>query len=176
MSSNYAYALEWWDTGFLGVALVVGDAWSGLFRHQAEEPLSPPVPELDETDDEDTVTTNLFSDASPLNKEITENSMPESTGIERQVSAERAALAFRRLLGGLEGVESILASETPEGVIVSVVANNPSREHRRKIFDREWDLMQRYLGTAFDFHLIDRRDRPLCDVVSVDNSDIYVRM
>lgn len=173
MSSNYAPSVECWDTGWVDVTALAENALSGLIEHQTDERIGHPVPELD---DEDTLTADLPSEASTVEEQITENSMSESNEAERQASAHQATVTFRRLLRGVEEVEGILASETTEGVLMCVITNDPSRDHRRTIYSREWELMQRYLGTGFDFHLIDRRDRPLCDVVSVDDSDIYLRI
>jgi hypothetical protein len=102
------------------------------------------------------------------------------TAMESQSARTRPAVwqvvqAFSKILHDVEGVEGVLGDQTAEGLTLTVVMNNPSKEHRREIYDCEWKLTQRYSDASFDFHLIDRRDRPLCDVASIELSDIYVR-
>lgn len=91
-------------------------------------------------------------------------------------TAEQASQRLRRLLTGIQGVEGILARETPDGVSVSIVANHLSREQRREIYDREWELMQFFVGTGFDFHLVDRQGRELREVVALDDVDLYLQL
>ena len=174
MSSNYSYALDRWDATFLDT--LAQTTVSSPIQQQMAPQQDHPMREPDILADEGTLTADSPSDANPLGKQITENSMAGSEEVERRASSDQAARSLRRLLRQLEQVEGIFASETAEGITVSIITNNPSLDHRRAIYAREWDLMQSYPGTGFDFHLIDRRDRPLFDVVSLDDSDVYLRM
>jgi hypothetical protein len=94
---------------------------------------------------------------------------------ERQVPVWKAALIFKEILGNIEGIEGILGEQGTDGPSLSVIVNRASKECCREIYDCEMQLMQR-LDTGFDFRLIDRRDRPLCDVLNVELYDIYLRM
>ena len=98
------------------------------------------------------------------------NSQPQK----RQVSIREAAIAFREMLQDIEGIEGILGEQSTDGPSLSVIVNKASREHRRAIYDREMQLVQR-LDTGFDFRLIDRRDQPLYQIASVELYDIYLR-
>jgi len=99
----------------------------------------------------------------------------ESQSARSRPAVWQTVQAFRKILQDVEGIEGILGNQTAEGLVLTVVMNNPPRERRREIYDCEWKLTQQYSEASFDFHLIDRRDRPLCDVISIEFSDIYVR-
>jgi hypothetical protein len=100
----------------------------------------------------------------------------EDKVIERQASAGEAAFAFKELLYAVEGVEAVMATKSIDGVSMICIVNNVPRAQRREIHDLEWMLMQQYLGTGFDFRIVDLRGRPLCDVISVETADAYLRI
>lgn len=92
------------------------------------------------------------------------------------LSPVEVVVTFRDLLESVEGVEGILSDRSGDGFSLSVIVNNPSEEQRREIYDREWGLMQHYLGTGIDFHLVDRQNRPLRDVAAIELFDVYIRI
>jgi hypothetical protein len=103
------------------------------------------------------------------------DTMIEPMTVERRVSIWDVVMTFRERLRGVNGVEGVLGSQGADAILLSVVVNNMERELRRQIYNCEMELMERFLGTEFDFHVLDRRNRPLCDLVSVELSDVYLR-
>jgi hypothetical protein len=73
---------------------------------------------------------------------------------------------FRRMLEGIPSVEKLMARTHDWGLKIWIIVNNSTEDVRYQIYDKEWELMQRFprLGVAFD--LIDREDRPLEQLVT----------
>jgi hypothetical protein len=53
-------------------------------------------------------------------------------------------------------------------VAMFVITNNPSQEERKDIYRAEMGIMEMFEGLKFDFHVIDRRDRRLEDIATLD--------
>lgn len=87
-----------------------------------------------------------------------------------------AALDLGDSLRRMASAEAVIARESPEGVQVLVIVNNASVDDRRAIYSREWELMRQHLEASFQFRVLDRRDQPLCDVVSLELHDVFLRV
>ena len=70
-------------------------------------------------------------------------------------------LVFRRILEGVPTVEKLLARAQDGELTVWIIVNNSTEDIRYQIYDKEWELMQRFPGLGVAFDLIDREDRPL---------------
>lgn len=122
--------------------------------------------------------TNALVDLDILNVPLSPEQVkqPMMHPSQRDPSPLELTHAFVDSLKGLDAVEAVLLDETDETLSFSVIVNNASKEQCYAIFDRELALLQRYPDSALDFHVIERRDQPLRDVVSVEFADLYVRV
>lgn len=68
---------------------------------------------------------------------------------------------FRRMLEGIPSVEKLMARTHDWGLRIWIIVNNSTEDVRYQIYDKEWELMQRFPGLGVTFDLIDREDRPL---------------
>jgi len=113
---------------------------------------------------------------SPTIFEYEEATMARPRLSERRERPWEAVCTLGEALQAIERVEAILANREAEGLSISVIVNNAATEDCYEVYEREWQLMQRYPELAFDFHLIDGHDRPLSEVVSIEFSDHYLRV
>jgi hypothetical protein len=81
-------------------------------------------------------------------------------------------LVFRRMLEGIPTVEKLLARAQDWGLMIGIIVNNSTEDIRYQIYDKEWDLMQRFPGLGVSFDLIDREDRALEQLVTVQDIDL----
>ena len=77
-----------------------------------------------------------------------------------------STLVFRRMLEGIPTVEKLLARVQDWGITFWTIVNNSTEDIRYQIYDKEWELMQRFPGLGVTFDLIDREDRPLGQLVT----------
>jgi hypothetical protein len=73
---------------------------------------------------------------------------------------------FRRMLEGIPSVERLMARTHDRGLRIWIIVNNSTEDVRYQIYDKEWELMQRFPGLGVAFDLIDREDRPLEQLVT----------
>jgi len=81
-------------------------------------------------------------------------------------------LVFRRMLQGIPAVEKLLARAHDWGLMIWVIVNNSTADTRYQIYDKEWELMQRFSGLGVNFHVIDRQDRPLEQLITLQDIDL----
>ncbi len=81
-------------------------------------------------------------------------------------------LVFRRMLQGIPAVEKLLARAQDWGLMIWVIVNNSTEDTRYQIYDKEWELMQRFSGLGVNFHVIDRQDRPLEQLITLQDIDL----
>jgi len=78
---------------------------------------------------------------------------------------------FRRMLEGIPSVEKLMARTHGQGLRIWIIVNNSTEEVRYQIYDKEWELMQRFPGLGVTFELIDREDRLLEQLVTLQDID-----
>jgi len=71
-------------------------------------------------------------------------------------------------------VEYILISKIDNYYEIWIVINKSDREVRGRIYDIEYDILERVRGNYFDFHVICRDDRNI-DEICPTNTIIYYR-
>jgi hypothetical protein len=81
-------------------------------------------------------------------------------------------LVFRLMLEGIPTVEKLLAREQDWGLRIWIIVKNSTEDIRYKIYDKEWELMQRFPGLGANFTLIDREDQPLEQLVTLQDIDL----
>jgi hypothetical protein len=74
---------------------------------------------------------------------------------------------FRRMLEDVPSVEKLMARTHDWGLRIWIIVNNSTEDVRYQIYDKEWELMQRFPGLGVTFDLIDREDRPLEQLVTL---------
>ena len=74
--------------------------------------------------------------------------------------------SFWRMINVLHAVESLYAYRTDGGYIVWTIVNAASEDDREAIYNQEWVLMETHSDDRFDFHVLDREDESLSDLVS----------
>jgi hypothetical protein len=103
--------------------------------------------------------------------------LPQSTtreAVTREYTVSEPWLSlvvFRQMLEGLPTVETLLVRVQDWGLRVWTIVNNSSEEIRCQIYNKEWELMQRFPGLGVTFELIDREDRPLEQLVTLEDID-----
>jgi hypothetical protein len=70
------------------------------------------------------------------------------------------------MLEGIPSVERLMARTHDRGLRIWIIVNNSTEDVRYQIYDKEWELMQRFPGLGVAFDLIDREDRPLEQLVT----------
>ncbi len=76
---------------------------------------------------------------------------------------------FRRMLEGVPSVEKLMARTHHWGLRIWIIVNNSTEDVRYQIYDKEWELMQRFPGLGVAFDLIDREDRLLEQLVTLQD-------
>jgi len=111
-------------------------------------------------------------------REATTPCLPPSTAFE-PVAKEAlrpdpwiSVSVFRRMLDGIPSVEKLLARTHDWGLRIWIIVNNSTEDVRYQIYDKEWELMQRFPGLGVAFDLIDREDRPLEHLVTLQDMDM----
>ncbi len=83
-------------------------------------------------------------------------------------------LAFRQMLSRISAAEAILVRRLPTGHRIWTVTDAPDEETMNAIYWHEWELMERFPETDFDFHLLRRRGQPLTTLVTLADFDIHL--
>ena len=98
--------------------------------------------------------------------------LPQSTSFEPVTKEARmpdpwiSMSVFRRMLEGIPSVEKLMARIHDWGLRIWIIVNNSTEDVRYQIYDKEWELMQRFPGLGVTFDLIDRENRPLEQLVT----------
>lgn len=79
---------------------------------------------------------------------------------------------FRRMLEGIPNLEKLMARTHDWGLRIWIIVNNSTEDVRYQIYDKEWELMQRFPGLGVTFDLIDRENRPLEQLVTLQDVDV----
>jgi len=111
-------------------------------------------------------------------REATTPYLPQSTSFEPV--AQEALMpdpwismsVFRRMLEGIPSVEKLMARTNDWGLRIWIIVNNSTEDVRYQIYDKEWELMQRFPGLGVTFDLIDRENRPLEQLVTLQDVDV----
>lgn len=77
-------------------------------------------------------------------------------------------------LRAIPAVEALRAREIEQGFKTWVVVNNATEQTRYAIYRAEWDLMRRFPGVVFDFHLVDREGEDLNSIISFDEGTLFI--
>ena len=77
-----------------------------------------------------------------------------------------------RMLEGIPSVEKLMARTHDWGLRIWIIVNNSTEDVRYQIYDKEWELMQRFPGLGVTFDLIDRENRPLEQLVTLQGVDV----
>jgi len=94
---------------------------------------------------------------------------------ETQMSAQRQLMVdFARSLADIRPVEQVIGRKTPLGYWILTVVNAASKDECHAVYDREWNLMNSHPGESFDFHVLDRRNQPLAELISPEVSDFVM--
>ena len=115
---------------------------------------------------------NPVNEAKKHVREATTPYLPQPTGFqpvakEAVIPEPRISMSvFRRMLEGIPSVERLMARTHDWGLRIWVIVNNSTEDVRYQIYDKEWELMQRFPGLGVAFDLIDREDRPLEQLVT----------
>jgi len=92
------------------------------------------------------------------------------------MTAQKVGRRLAQKLHHLPTVESIFVQNRPWGFECWVVANQIERGQRFSLYDSEWELMEQFPGVGLKFHLLDRRNRALAGMVTLDLSDAIVQV
>ena len=96
---------------------------------------------------------------------------------ETQVGTQRQLMIdFARSLVDIRPVEQVIGRKTPLGYWILTVVNAASKDECHAIYDREWNLMNLHPSESFDFHVLDRRNQPLTELISSEASDCVIRV
>lgn len=68
-------------------------------------------------------------------------------------------------LSSAPGVERILMATDEYAIHVWSIVNNMSDEGKHRIYACEGSLLDRFPHVPFDFHVVDRRDAPIDDLI-----------
>ena len=70
-------------------------------------------------------------------------------------------------IGAVPQVSHVLAEDAPEALLVWIVLEgNPDRDVRRRVYEKELDLISEFPGKDFDFNLIPAMGRPVEEIVT----------
>lgn len=81
---------------------------------------------------------------------------------------------FARMALELKPVERIVWQWDGDELKVWCIVNNANQAQRNAIYDLEWDVTQVFKDIDVEFNLIDRRERPLEEVVKARRLDMSV--
>ena len=71
-----------------------------------------------------------------------------------------------KLLLSIPAVEQVLFDRDGEDFVVWTVGNSLSREDRLQIYNTEASIFEQIPGIGFEFHVVDRGDRPLNEILT----------
>jgi hypothetical protein len=82
--------------------------------------------------------------------------------------AQKVIRSFADLMSQISEVEAVLGMLDDRAFSLWSVTDEVSLEVEDRIYEMEGKLMDKFPGEGFDFHLIERRGRPLEEIVSLD--------
>ena len=80
---------------------------------------------------------------------------------------------FAELISQISEVEAVLGALDDGAFSLWSVTDAVSVEVEDHIYEMEGELMDMFPSAGFDFHLIERRGRPLEEIVSLDHFSVY---
>jgi hypothetical protein len=77
------------------------------------------------------------------------------------------ALAFAAMVQPLKVVERVICQgdASRSELTIWTIVNHATEAQRYAIYDKQWDVMQVFQGSAVEFNLVDREDSPLEDLM-----------
>ena len=77
------------------------------------------------------------------------------------------ALVFAAMVQSLKVVEKVICQgdASRSELTVWTIVNHATEAQRYAIYDKQWDVMQVFQGSAVEFNLVDREDSPLEDLM-----------
>ncbi len=78
-------------------------------------------------------------------------------------------------LAAIPVIEAVMAQRAGNQYAIWTVANRVDEETREFMYWQEWALMEQYPDLDFDFHLLERQERPLETLVTVTDMDVFMR-
>ncbi len=90
------------------------------------------------------------------------------------LDAQEVAERLAQQASQLTSLESIYIRVKTWGFECWLVANCSTEDERFRLYDLEWRLMEVTPHIGFKFHLVDRQDRPLTEVVTLERFDAAV--
>jgi hypothetical protein len=86
---------------------------------------------------------------------------------------QKVLRAFADLTSQIPEVEAVLGTLDDGAFSLWSVTDEASMEVEDRIYEMEGKLMDMFPSEGFDFHLIERRGRPLEEIVSLDHFAIH---
>lgn len=102
------------------------------------------------------------------------DSIVEPRPATREATINQAANSLKRMLSRVPVVEAVLVECFEDGVDISIIVNHADREHRWQIYEQQLQLLRRYWDLSLEFHLIDRRDSAIEEVVDLEACDLLL--
>ena len=87
--------------------------------------------------------------------------------------AQEVIRSFADLMSQIPEVEAVLGMLDDGAFSLWSVTDTVSVEVEDRIYEMEGKLMDMFPGEGFDFHLIERRSRPLGEIISLDHFAVY---
>lgn len=81
---------------------------------------------------------------------------------------------FKNMLTDIPVVEAIIANRLRKGFSIWTVTDQPSEEEVTAIYWKEWELMEHFPETDFDFHVVEREGKPLDELVTLNDVDLFL--
>ena len=92
------------------------------------------------------------------------------------LDAQAVAARVSQHVHHLASLESIYVRAKPWGFECWLISNRSTEDERFQLYDIEWQLMETATEIGFKFYLIDRQDRPLAQVLTIEPSDAVVSL
>jgi hypothetical protein len=89
-------------------------------------------------------------------------------------AADSVASQMALYLRAIASVERVIVLARTWGFEVWVEGLDLSQEQRFEVYDSQWQVMQSWPKSGFDFHLHDRRDGQLSDAVTLEGPRVAV--
>jgi hypothetical protein len=87
--------------------------------------------------------------------------------------AQKVIRSFAELMSQISEVEAVMGMLDDGAFSLWSVTDEASMEVEDRIYEMEGKLMDMFPSEGFDFHLIERRGRPLEEIVSLDHFAIH---
>ena len=89
------------------------------------------------------------------------------TYLRAQPTCPLLALTFAAMVQSLGVVEKVICQgdASRSELTVWTIVNHATEAQRYAIYDKQWDVMQIFRGSAVEFNLVDREDSPLEDLM-----------